>query len=51
MGYGKEKELVKELVKELAHRSGIFTEVTDTGTREAIVFYCVTQLQIGLKLI
>lgn len=45
MGYGKEKELVKEL----AHRSGIFTEVTDTGTREAIAFFCVTQLQVGLN--
>ena len=45
MGYGKEKELVKDL----AHRSGIFTEVTDTGTREAIAFFCVTQLQVGLN--
>lgn len=45
MGYGKEKELVKDL----AQRSGIFTEITDTGTREAIAFFCVTQLQVGLN--
>lgn len=45
MGYGKDKFLVKELAK----RSGIFTEITDLGVREAIAFFCVTQLQIGLN--
>lgn len=45
MGYGKEKELVKDL----AHRSGIFTEITDTGTKDALAFFCVTQLQVGLN--
>lgn len=45
MGYGKHRTLVKELAK----RSGVFTEITETGVREAIAFFCVTQLQIGLN--
>jgi len=44
MGYGKERKLVKEL----ANRTGVFAEITDMGTREAIAFYCVTQLQVGM---
>lgn len=45
MGYGKDKKLVKELAK----RTGVFTEITDRGVRDAIAFFCVTQLQIGLN--
>ena len=45
MGYGKDSLLVKEL----ARRTGVFTEITDQGVREAIAFFCVTQLQVGLN--
>lgn len=45
MGYGKDSLLVKEL----ARRTGVFTEITDQGVRDAIAFFCVTQLQVGLN--
>jgi len=27
----------------------VFTEIADQGVREAIAFFCVTQLQVGLN--
>lgn len=45
LGYGKEKALVQDLAK----RSGVFKEITNLGERDAVAFYCVTQLQIGLN--
>jgi hypothetical protein len=44
LGYGKRHDLVRELAK----RSGAFTEITDQGVRDMMAFYAVTQLQLSL---
>ncbi|WML46809.1 hypothetical protein RCG23_14300 [Neobacillus sp. PS3-34] len=45
MGFGKQREFIYEL----ARLSGVFSEVSDHGTRDQIAFHYVTQLQISLS--
>lgn len=45
LGYGKPKHLVDEL----AHRSGVFQELTAYGTYDPIAFYYVAMVQLGLN--
>ncbi len=44
MGYGKHRDVIKELVR----RAGAFTEVTTAGLKNPMAFYRVVQLEVGL---